>query len=331
MRNFILAGSGLLMASGSALAQSSVQLSGLVDLGIGKAFGNAPWAVQESTAGNSRFTISGSEDLGGGYAAIFGLENRFRPDTGTLAVADRFWHGFSTVGMRTPHGTVNLGRQYTPSFDMVQSQIDPFGNTTVANLRDVGMRPGASVQGVNGTPNGVGTVSKARVSGSIRYDWSATAFRFAALVGEKNQEAGKTAGPNRPWSMAASYADKRYYVGVSYENPQYDNDRQWNLGVRYTVDALTVSGGWSTGRTAESQPIKGGLLGANYDIGQGSAKLGYAFSRVGSQGNQVRLDRWAAGYHYKLSKRTTLYSDLAYEKNITSGKTALDFGIFHRF
>lgn len=73
------------------------------------------------------------------------------------------------------------------------------------------------------------------------------------------------------------------------------------------------------------------MIGASYDIGLGSAKIGYAFSRVGSHANEVKLDRWALGYHYKLSKRTTLYSDLAYEKNLSSGKTALDLGVMHRF
>ncbi len=313
------------------MAQSSVKLSGLIDLGLARNIGGDSVLMQESTTGNSRLMISGTEDLGGGYAAVFGLETRFRPDTGTLAVPDRFWHGFSTVGVRTPSGTFNLGRQYTPAFSMVQNSVDPFGNTTIANLRDVGMRPGAAVHGLSGSPRGVATVTKVRVSDSLRYDMSAGALNFAASVGEKNQEAGLAPGPNEPWSMAASYSTPNFFLGVSYENPQFDFDSQWNVGVRYVIDSLTLSTGLASGRTANNYSLKGGLLGASYGIGSGSVKIGYAFSKVASQSEVTRRARWATGYHHNLSKRTMVYSDVACEKYVSNRKCGFDLGVIHRF
>lgn len=321
----------LSMTAEIAMAQSSVKLSGLIDLGIARNIGGNSLLMQESTTGNSRLMISGVEDLGAGYAAMFGMETRFRPDTGALAVPDRFWHGFSTVGMKTPAGTFNLGRQYTPAFSMVQNSVDPFGNTTIANLRDVGMRPGAAVHGLSGSPRGVATVTKVRVSDSLRYDMSAGALNFAASVGEKNQEAGLTAGPNKPWSVAATYSTQNLFLGASYENPQFDFDHQWNIGVRYVIDSLTLSAGLAHGRTANNFALRGGLLGASYNIGPGSVKIGYASSKVASQSEVVKRARWATGYHHNLSKRTMVYSDIACEKHVSNRKCGFDLGVVHRF
>jgi len=69
-----------------ALAQSSVTLYGVIDGGLEyvDAGSESQFRLQGSgmSAGN-RFGIRGSEDLGGGYSAIFTLEGRFSLDTGS--------------------------------------------------------------------------------------------------------------------------------------------------------------------------------------------------------------------------------------------------------
>lgn len=75
----------------SAHAQSSVTLCGDMDLGIqylthagsggGKTIGPQSGNEQPSRSG-----FTGSEDLGGGYAAVFRLESGFNPGTGGYTI-----------------------------------------------------------------------------------------------------------------------------------------------------------------------------------------------------------------------------------------------------
>ncbi len=76
-----------LAAVGTASAQSSVTLSGIIKGGIAVTeYTNGPigtrtngsgWSVQD---GSSRFILSGVEDLGGGLKGLFQIDTRFRVD-----------------------------------------------------------------------------------------------------------------------------------------------------------------------------------------------------------------------------------------------------------
>ena len=324
-----MAFAAILALSGAAAAQGSVTISGFLDQGVGRSIGSRDRAVQEGAVGNSRIAFRGVEDLGGGYGALFGFEHRLRPDLGTEGVSGRFWSGYSTVGLRTPFGTLNLGRQYTASYSLIQGQIDPFANVTVANLRDIGMWPGAAILGLANTPTGVATVSKVRVNDSVRVDFNGAGFNVAASVAEASQEGG--AGPERPWSVAANYSAGPLFVGAGYENPQFRNDHQWNVGMKYTLGAATLHVGGAYGRTANDLKLRGALIGLNYRIGNGDLKLGYGRSEIGTGTSGVERERLGAGYHYPLSKRTKLYADVAQERKIASNKTGYDLGLVVSF
>jgi predicted porin len=79
--------------SSMAMAQttpgnSNVTLYGLVDIGMLHMTGGKGGATNQIASGimeGSRFGLRGSEDLGGGYRAIFTLEARFETDTGALS------------------------------------------------------------------------------------------------------------------------------------------------------------------------------------------------------------------------------------------------------
>ena len=78
---------GLLSAT-AAVAQSNVTLYGLVDGGYNRVSGLRQGSVNTIASGimeGSRFGFRGTEDLGGGYKAIFVLENRFEVDTGSMS------------------------------------------------------------------------------------------------------------------------------------------------------------------------------------------------------------------------------------------------------
>lgn len=70
-----------------AFAQTSVSMYGVVDAGIQVSdFGNkTQYNLASGIADGSRLGFKGTEDLGGGYKAIFTLESRFEVDTGGLS------------------------------------------------------------------------------------------------------------------------------------------------------------------------------------------------------------------------------------------------------
>jgi predicted porin len=77
-----------LLSSATVMAQSTVTLYGIVDAGYNRVSGLKQGTVNTIASGimeGSRFGLRGTEDLGGGYKAIFVLENRFETDTGALS------------------------------------------------------------------------------------------------------------------------------------------------------------------------------------------------------------------------------------------------------
>lgn len=318
--------------AGAASAQSSVTIYGKLDLAVGKLAGSEDKQVMDNTG--SRLGFRGVEDLGGGLKAVFGIEHRFSPDTGmdttleasNAAVAQgkpatpvRFWNGYSTVGLVTQFGMVNLGRQYTPAFIMLQNQIDPFGGDTVAAGRDVGMRFGGT--------------SKVRVADSIRYDLSVAGFNFGASIAEGNAgNGGGAAGDDKPVSLAANYAAGPFWVGIGYENPASDEDKVWNIGGRYNFGFATLAAGYGKGTTAAGADVKGWLIGATVPVGAFDLKAMYATNKIDGG---AELKKAGIGAHYNLSKRTKVYADAA--KIGGSGtiglesKTGYDLGIQHNF
>ena len=78
---------GLLSAT-AATAQSTVTLYGLLDGGYNHVSGLRNGSFNGLASGimeGSRFGLRGSEDIGGGYKAIFTLENRLELDTGSVS------------------------------------------------------------------------------------------------------------------------------------------------------------------------------------------------------------------------------------------------------
>lgn len=73
-----------LLAAGTAQAQSSLTLFGLTDIGLNNVTGQnaANTRLSSGIMEGSRWGMKGSEDLGGGYKAVFVLESRVELDTG---------------------------------------------------------------------------------------------------------------------------------------------------------------------------------------------------------------------------------------------------------
>lgn len=145
------------LASASAFSQSNVAVHGTLDIGYTRVTGYAQGTVTQTSSGimeGSRWSITGDEDLGGGYSALFRLESRIELDTGGQGnrpasgnqLPDRLTAGLpaslaagltnaaigptlgvnlgnavfdrqSYLGLVTPIGGFIVGRQYTPGYE----------------------------------------------------------------------------------------------------------------------------------------------------------------------------------------------------------------------
>ena len=305
MKKSLLALAVLGAFAGAASAQSSVTLYGKVDLALGKATGSADKQVRDGAG--SRLGIKGVEDLGGGMKALFGFEHRFDPDTGAQNSAN-MWNGYSTVGLGGAFGTVNLGRQYTSSFSLVQNAFDPFGGDTVAGLRDSSLRIAPA---------------RLRIANSIRYDGKFGGVSVAADIAER------ATGTDRPYTLAAQYAAGPVLAAISYENPEGGSDKLLNAGVAYTFGPAKLALAGSTGKNAANASVKGYLIGATVNVGPaGRVLVGYAQNKVGSADADKKA---SVGYRHDLSKRTFLYTDFTRVNKLATEKTGYDFGVQHNF
>ena len=128
MKKWVVTWVVMAASASPAYAQSSVRISGSVYGGVGLNWGGP---TRTHTAGPASIMFSGKEDLGGGNAVLFKLENGFNADTGTNANATTFFDKQSFVGLQGGWGTLRAGRIYTPAFATLALVADPSGTYSV--------------------------------------------------------------------------------------------------------------------------------------------------------------------------------------------------------
>ncbi|TDR31172.1 porin [Hydromonas duriensis] len=113
---------GLLGAYGAVHAESSVTLYGNINVAVTKKGDAGVTLKAQEYRYASHIGVTGKEDLGNGYSAIFKLEGELEPDTGSgVYGADKKTFGFnrhSYIGLVTPFGAFRFGRSTTPFVNM---------------------------------------------------------------------------------------------------------------------------------------------------------------------------------------------------------------------
>jgi predicted porin len=172
-----VAGAVIAAATSPAIAQSSVTLYGIVDEAIRYQTNAGPGGKDQvsMTSGpetHSRWGLKGSEDLGGGWAAVFHLENGFEAFDGQLHVPDTLFSRQAYVGLSNEKwGALTFGRQYAPVYDTLGDIFDPL---TVGNYWQ------------NSWPyNGIGNYLE--VNNSVKYKGTFYNLAIDALYGFGNQ------------------------------------------------------------------------------------------------------------------------------------------------
>ncbi len=316
----------VLAASGAAMAQSSVTLSGTVNLGLVKTTGSS--AQLNAANGASQIVFSGTEDLGGGLKAIFRLAQRFSPESGnndgTLNQRPTF-QGESTVGLAGSLGTIRLGRALTALQGPVNSS-DPWGTLTVGSTANL-------TSGYATDPRQADGAGLGRTDAIFYSSPNFSGFTAAVSVGPKNSAAvvPATTGTKNMTSLWLQYANGPIMVGGGAEHNRV-NDKVTALLGTYDFGVVKLGAGISrvdTVAIAGSNAKHANVM-ASAPFGAFTAKVGYARSKAEGTGNRTK--KLGLGGEYALSKRTYLYTTYGNSKTGSAASVkGIDVGMSHSF
>jgi predicted porin len=348
----------ILAASGSAYAQSSVTIYGIMDAGIVAERGGKNGNVTKLSAGvanASRIGFRGTEDLGGGLSAVFTLEGGIKGDTGESDVAGSTFNRQSFVGLVSKSaGSLTLGRQYTPWYNAFVQVGDPFQAGLSGSAKNLFPAGGINVRNSNSvlykTPsmNGV------------------TAEVFYAFGEQKESSTGRQLGAsigyqNGPLNARLAYNTRNNDTVANNVVTGRDNGRNTLLAVNYDfkvakayfmfgsnkgLNSIAYPNGaaYTATAVAPSTDSRNWLLGATVPVSAAGSLVASWSSSDDRQAANRDADQYAVGYLHSLSKRTTAY--LSYGKinnkngasftvgnnaESGSGDTAYNIGVRHTF
>lgn len=299
-----------------AAAQSSVTIYGIVGLEAGKNPGSAAKVIQNGA--NSRLGFRVLEDLGGGLSSFVQIEHRIEPDTGAQSDSGRFWNGRSIVGLQGGFGRVWLGREYTPLFLNVALVGDPWGFTGIGAL-DSGLA-------------GIGAYS--RYDNTLNYQFSASGLTTWVQVAESDNNgnsAGTATAAERPVSVAISYANGPMYLAGGYDSRINARDTLWTMVGTYDFGPVKLFATFARGQTSTAAKHREFAFAATAPLGGGQVRAGIDQIKRTSAPSATLKQQVTLGYHYPLSKRTTIFADYVNDSKVARSKTGYGFGLKHAF
>lgn len=332
---------------GTAAAQGSVTLYGVVDNAfayVNNQRGHSNFYMSQGNLQASKFGLLGSEDLGGETKAIFRLESGFNSLTGAQGSAGLIFNRQAYTGLSNDrYGTLTLGRQYTPYFNMVGA-LGPTGVLTGAtgahpgdvDALDTTLRFNSSVTyaspviaglafsaqyGLGGVPGSI--ASGSNFSAALRYDYQpvSVAAGYVMLKDIATSPALGSFAINSPVNngyasaksvqliaAAARYTWRDLMVGLNYSNVQYAP------GSRSLFTDEAVFNNYGVVATYRFTPAVN--VAAGYSYTRASKANGIADP---AQYHQISFEET-----YSLSARTTFYALQAYQR--AHGKSLIASG-----
>ncbi|HDR9872794.1 TPA: porin [Burkholderia cenocepacia] len=323
-------------ATGTACAQSTVSLYGLIDTSLRYLHNSGGQSTQVSMVSGgisgSRWGLKGAEELGGGLKAVFQLENGFNSTNGKLKQGGREFGRQAFVGISSStFGRMTLGRQYDPLSDMIQP-----------------LQSNGYLGGFFSAPGDIDNADNSiRVSNAIK--WSSPSWgpvKITALYGVGGVAGAAASG--QTYGAAAAYNSGPFGLAAGFEHINNGNARLSSRGTS-SADSLfgsSVNAAYATAssidivRAAGNYVIGSMTLGAYYSFSDyksdadslfvGSEKyhnvsvygvwqispalamqMGYDYLRAIGE-SSARYHQGTAGVGYSLSKRTDLYGIVAY-------------------
>lgn len=317
--------SAFVAAATNAHAQGKVQLYGLVDDAltyVTNEGGKHAWAQTSGVGQSDRWGLSGVEELGGGWRAVFRLENGFTLNDGRFSQGGLEFGRQAFVGLASDRlGTLTMGRQY----DFMATNLTRFAAGTLTpsvfafHLGDLD-RLGAE-----------------RIDNSVRYLTPEMAgFQIGALYAFGGQPGNFVANSTVAFGM--TYANGPFRAGAAYTEIHnfttvfgigttvlgaslVGTGPQGLLSPFKAFDKLTVAGvgaGYQWGpaflhglltlvkfsQNGASASLRTAEGGVKYSVNYAFSLSGsYAYSKLG----QAHWNQIVGGIDYSLSKRTDIY------------------------
>ena len=177
------------------------------------------------TSGTSNIGFRGSEDLGGGWKAIFQIENQLFLDSGGGSWASRN----SNVGLTGPYGTIFYGLWDTP-YKFTTLAMAPLRGLSDFDYVIIMGNPGFNVPGTTTQSTRVNNAADAafdrRQGNSVQY-WTPTLYGFTARLGYSPGEAktdGTATSPStNPWLISAALMFEYGPFALRYAYEQHDD------------------------------------------------------------------------------------------------------------
>ncbi|MBI4809723.1 MAG: porin [Nitrosomonadales bacterium] len=266
----------------------------------------------------SKFGFKGAEDLGGGLAAVWQVEQQINTDD---AAKNTFASRNTFAGLKSETlGTVLMGIHDTP-YKISTRKLDVFGDNIADNRALLGNKSSAgfelrpkdvlayispalggvtvAVATVNLTEGNTTSTQKTNTALSLAAMYDVAPF-YGSVAYEKHALETVAAGANETATrLGFGFSEEMFSVGLVYEK---------------TSDNLGAAQVNSLGHTAY-------YLGGKFNIGQDAVKFAYGKAGVlGTGAAQVAnsgASQVSVGYDLSMSKRTKLYA--LYTK-ISNGK-----------
>ena len=218
MKKTFLALSVMSAFSATAFAQTNVTVYGVIDTAIrytsNQVTANGALASQtamtEGAFQGSRIGFKGTEDLGGGTAAFFQLENGFQSNNGAFDQQGQLFGRQAFVGLKNSNlGQLTIGRQYGLAFETL-GNYDPLG---IGNF--VENEWSAFLYGI-------------RFDNTVKYT-----HNFGPVTAALQYSLGEQAGQNSIGSTVAgalAYTQGTFSIGGIYQQSKDANAAEMKLG-----------------------------------------------------------------------------------------------------
>lgn len=293
-------------------ATANVDVYGKLHMSFSQ-FDDQPAGVkdQQFSSNASRIGFKGAEDLGGGLAAIWQLEQTIDLDESGGGFLTRN----SFIGLKSnTMGTLIFGRNDTP-LKSIGRKIDLFGDT-LADSRNL-----------------LGGGSDTRPSNTAQYTSpSFGGLSFAAAYSTDPTGSG-TAGDatgSSAYNLSAAYNNGPLFLGLGYGDGDGHEARGYGKHMRgaagFTMGNLKFVGQYdkrdddnTVNATAQAGDFDAWMLGAAFTMGNIVLKANYMEGEYDDAATGYDNEQWTVGADYNLSKRTSVYALYANGENVVLG------------
>lgn len=345
----------VMAAAGSAMAQSSVTVYGMVDAAVTRISqgGTSQNLLMDGGTDTSRLGFRGAEDLGGGLKAKFEIETELdasNPGPTTLG-GRQAWVSLASDSL----GEIRLGRDYNGGFlntvmfsPWIANGVGQSIGLTTRLLENFSAEN--EVRNFTRNNNSITYILPSKLGGVYGMVQYAFDEKTTSKLGQStNFRLGYAAGP---LDVALGYED---YKGDDSGVTTARDMKSVNLGGSYDMGFAKFMGVWSKDDYKNAVTGQATLSLKNVEV---AAVIPTASGRVRTSYGRVEFDdllpganrkanKFAIGYVHDLSKRTSVYTSYARVSNkngssvgvhfnapgpaANQSSSGIDFGILHTF